>query len=107
MTCPKTQNFSAWINVMPGSEHKLIVVGEVETTAGNLQPKLAMAVPQGINPSILLLNLTIEETGDVGTKDIAFRDVRFEMPASEGQYTSVSILHEGTVCLGFDVSTAS
>lgn len=102
-----TKDWAAWINTMPGSEHKLIVTGKVETEAGNLVPVLREAVPQGINPAILLLELTIEVDGDFGTQDIAFRDARFEKPAKAGQYSNVEILENGEVLAGVEVTEAS
>lgn len=92
----KSRNWNAWINLMPGSKTELIVTGEVETTAGNLVPVLKEAVPQGFNPSILTLELTIERQGNFGTADVAYRNARFEKPAGQGQYDSVSIKHKGT-----------
>jgi hypothetical protein len=91
---------------MPGSDHKLIVTGMVETVGGNLQPKLIEASPQGINPQTLLLNLSIVDTGNIGTKDINYRDARFEKPASSGQYTNVEVFFEGDSCFGIEVTEA-
>jgi hypothetical protein len=86
---------AAWVNLMPGSDHKLIVTGRVLTNAGNLLPVLNEAVPQDLNPQILMLNLTIEQQGDFGTQDISYRDAQFEKPARAGEYTQVAISHEG------------
>lgn len=107
MACPKTREFSAWINLMPGSDPKLIVTGKVETNASNMHPKLKEAVPQGINPHVLLLTLTIDQTGDLGTQDISYRPARFEKPAERGQYTQVQISFDGESCLTLDVTEAS
>ncbi|NKB20298.1 MAG: hypothetical protein GKS01_07095 [Alphaproteobacteria bacterium] len=96
-------DFSAWINLMPPGPSQLIVVGKVVTNGGNLQPKLTERVPPGINPVILMLDLTIEKTGNVGTEDVAPRDVRFERPAEQGQYETVEIYFEGELCQSLDV----
>lgn len=106
-SCPKTREFSAWINLMPGSDPKLIVAGQVETSASNMHPKLMETIPQGINPQILLLTLTIEETGDLGTQNIAYRPARFDKPAERGQYSQVEISFDGESCLTLDVTEAS
>lgn len=107
MPCPEMSDFSAWINLQPGSENKLIVVGKVTTFGGNMVPTLTEIVPQGINPSILLLELTIVDTGKPGTKDISPRPVRFEKPASKGQYSQVDISFEDETCLLLDVTEAN
>ena len=106
MSCPEMSEFSAWINLMPGTEPTLIVIGKVVTNGGDLQPKLTIREPQGFNPAILLLDLTIEATGGVGTDDVAPRDVRFEKPASQGQYTHVDIFYAGKSCLVIEVTEA-
>ncbi len=103
---PKTQKFSAWINLMPGTDSKIIVVGEVETSASNNLPVLTRTDPQGIIPEHLLLDLSIIEAGEDGTQDIRFRPVRYEEPASQGQFTTVSIQWMGEVILTLDVTEA-
>ena len=106
MVCPEMSDFAAWINLMPPSSGQLIVTGKVVTTAGNKLPKLTAKTPQGINPKMLLLDLTIETTSDVGTDDVAPRDVRFEKPAGKGQYTDVEVFFGGESCLSIKVEEA-
>ncbi|MFA3919097.1 hypothetical protein [Ruegeria hyattellae] len=102
---PNTKDFAAWINLMPGSDPKLIVVGKVETSADNMHPKLTRTVPQGANPTIFLLDLTIEQVG-VGSEVIGYRETRHEEHASKGQYFHVAIMWEGTQILQLNVSEA-
>jgi hypothetical protein len=97
-----TKDWHAWINLQPGSERKLIVIGKVETSAGNMVPVLRKAVPRGFNPAILILDLSIEQQGDRGSADVAYRDARFETPAEPGLYTSVVIRHDGADIAGID-----
>jgi hypothetical protein len=104
MTCPNTQDFSAWINLQPPGPPQLIVKGEVETDAGHFLPVLAERVPQGFNPTILMLDLTIKDTGQGGTDDVSFRPCRFDKPAERGQYISAEIYFEGTLCVTLDVA---
>ncbi|UWQ36564.1 hypothetical protein K3552_13775 [Leisingera aquaemixtae] len=106
MTCPEMADFSAWINLMPPSSGTLIVVGRVVTNGGDLQPKLTERIPQGINPQILILDLTIEQTGGPGTNDVAQRDVRFEKQASQGQHSTVEIYFEGEQCTSLEITEA-
>lgn len=106
MACPKTSDFSAWINVMPPSPSNIIVAGKVETKMGNLLPKLTERVPQGINSAILILDLTIEQDGEFGTTDVVMRDARFEKLAERGQYQTVEIYSGDDKCISLDVSEA-
>ncbi|TPE50191.1 hypothetical protein [Amaricoccus solimangrovi] len=107
MACPDTRDFAAWIDLMPGDESRLIVAGEVKTTSGNLLPRLAEAEPQGINPRDLLLVLSLEQCGEVGTDDVAYRPVRFEKPAVRDQYATVTVLSDGEICFTLEVTEAS
>lgn len=97
MSVPEIMNFHAYHNTQPPGPGSLYVVGEVETDNGALRPILRKTEPQGISPTILLLTLTIEKTGDTGTKDIAFRDARYDHEGSyDGVYETVEILFEGS-----------
>ncbi len=107
MTSPNTRGFAAWINAQPPGPRKLIVTGEVETTNGALKPVLTKREPQGINGSILLLVLTIVDTGQVGTADIDYRDVRYEQTDHIGPITRVDIIWDNDIIESLPVSTAS
>ncbi|BCG76537.1 hypothetical protein [Mesorhizobium sp. 113-3-3] len=107
MAAPANRKWKAWINVMPGASPAIHVTGEVETRAGNLVPKLKMTVPQGINPAILMLDLTIVKKGDVGTDDVAYRKVAYRKPARKGQYTEVDIFYEKSIITRVKVTEAN
>jgi len=107
MPCPKTKGFSAWINVMPGAAQDLTVSGQVETGSGTLLPQLTERVPQGINPEILLLDLTIVESGQTGLPVVGFREAIFRRPASKGQFTQVEILCKDDTCVSIKVTEAT
>ena len=98
MTAPKTRNWSA--NELPdfaGHRYHLKVHGEVETSATNYAPKLTEHIPQGFNPRILLLDLTIVETAEIGGQVVAFRSADYDRPTNGHQYDEVDILFEGNV----------
>ncbi|MBX3529121.1 MAG: hypothetical protein KF849_00835 [Rhizobiaceae bacterium] len=102
-SAPKVRKFSATTDRQPPGRSRLNVVGEVETIAGNKQPKLSRAEPQGIVPTQLILDLTIVDTGGGGTDDVAFREVRYTEPAAPGQFTSVLIRWNGKAVITLDV----
>jgi len=98
MTAPKTRNWSA--NELPdfaGHRYHLKVHGEVETSATNYAPKLTEHIPQGFNARILLLDLTIVKTAEVGGQVVAFRSADYDRPTNGHQYDEVDILFEGNV----------
>ncbi|MFN5119270.1 MAG: hypothetical protein ACK5JJ_14330 [Cyanobacteriota bacterium] len=96
MTFPVTQNWQAFENRQPpvtDNSVPLLVTGEVETAYAALQPVLRRAIPQGINPNILLLSLSVEQIDDLEpARSTAFREVRFDDTVSLGQFTQVDII---------------
>jgi hypothetical protein len=79
---------------LAGSERKLTVTGEVETRRSNETPGLVEASPQGINPDILILDVTIATDG-AGNDVMAWKEVvPFVKPISRRQYTHVTIRRE-------------
>jgi hypothetical protein len=70
--------FKAWIDELPGSPHRLIVIGEVECPTTGWTVGLSEAVPQGINGAILILQIdAVSPTGPAGQM-ITRLAVRFE-----------------------------
>ena len=93
-SAPQTSNWKAVEDRQP-SGVSLRVTGTVTTTMSNQEPHLTKARPQGINPSILLLDLSIATTGDVGSTVMGERNVEYREDISAGQYTSIEIRYEG------------
>jgi hypothetical protein len=105
---PKTKDWAAWENRMPqigGTGPTLYVTGKVKVPGTQYKPVLTPAAPQGINPKILLLNLSIEGQGDAQGGE-SWRDVRYEQPVAAGQYVQVSILFQGSMIDNLDVTIA-
>jgi hypothetical protein len=99
MTKPtiKTRNWKAWQNLQPpiGPTVRMTVTGEFESTNSNQTARLTEHRPQGINPAILLLDLTVSTSG-VGNDVVQWRDVgTFKKDIRKNQYTEVEILWEG------------
>ena len=84
-----------------GSNRKITVTGTVETSNSSQEPELVEAVPQGINPAILLLKLKIP--GGIGGTVMGERSVMFEKPVEEGQYSQVTIRREDGETVTIDV----
>jgi hypothetical protein len=98
MSAPNTRNWKAV--EMPdfvGRIYRLTVTGEVEVSATNLTPKLDEHIPQGFNPRILLLDLTIVSAGGLGGPIMIYKPARYARPTTGDQYEEVDILFEGKV----------
>jgi hypothetical protein len=93
-SAPQTSNWKAVEDRQPPGVN-LTVTGKVKTTNSNQVPHLAKANPQGFNPAILLLDLSITTSGDAGGTVNGTRDVEYREDIKAGQYTSVQIRHEG------------
>ena len=102
-----SRDWKAWINTQPGADKKLFVTGEVETSSLNMVPVLKPAVPQGINATILLLDVTSERQGNAGGAQIGFREARYEREAQKGEYTEVAIFFEDDVIASVPVEDVS
>ena len=102
---PTTRDFSAWINLVPGAPSKLIVVGEVETPASNQKPHLSVSA--GSPPARTLhLDLSIRNTGGIGTPAFQFWPARHEQSAAKGEYASVVIFWNGEEHIRLPVTEA-
>ena len=78
---PSTRNWRA--NELPdfaGGHYHVEVTGEVQASATNYMPKLTYRNPQGINPRILMLDLTIEKTAEFGGQVVMFRKADYSRP---------------------------
>ena len=60
-----------------------------------MQPVLTKAQSQGINEKILILDLALNETAEIGTTVISYQPVRYDDKISQGQYKQVQIVYEG------------
>jgi hypothetical protein len=95
---PATRNWKAdEIPDFAGRRYLLAVRGDVQVTATNLAPKLTVHTPQGFNPRILLLDLSIVSTGRFGGQIVFFRSVHFTKVTSGDQYDEVDILFDGKI----------
>jgi hypothetical protein len=92
---PQTRNWKA--NEMPdfaGGGYYLTVTGDVEVSATNKTPHLSSHSPQGFNPRILLLDLTISESG-FGADVMTWKRVAYRARTNGNQYDQTDILFDG------------
>jgi hypothetical protein len=104
MAAPQTRNWKA--NEIPdfaGRTYRLVVTGDVQVTATNLDPVLSMHMPQGINPRILLLDLKIVSRGGFGGQIVFYKHTMFMRRTSGHQYDEVDILWQGKIIKRIEV----
>jgi hypothetical protein len=95
---PNTRNWKA--NEIPdfiGRIYRLVVTGDVEVTSTNLEPRLSVHSPQGINPRILLLDLKIVSAGGFGGQIVFYKHVMFQKVTSGNSFSEVDILFGGKI----------
>jgi hypothetical protein len=87
----KSRDWYAWINRMPPPPDEFHVVGEVYVSNPGVEPFLTPKVPQGINPSILLLDLYLIQKPGVWPDVLVWKPVRYDKVAPGVKYTQVQV----------------
>jgi hypothetical protein len=86
--------FKAWLDKMPGANNTLHVTGKVTVPTTGFHVSLVEAVPQGINPKILILEVKkVRPTGAAGDV-VTHVPVRYDR-AHSPDYTDVTIRDDG------------
>jgi len=90
----KCYGWKAWLDIMPPGPWTLHVTGKCQFPTHGYKVSLKPTVPQGINPTILLLTKTVKPpTGPVITTPEVV-DVNFKMK-TKTKYKAVTILPDG------------
>jgi hypothetical protein len=84
--------FKAWIDRMPGSRPKLIVVGDVQVPTSGWHVWLSKHVPQGINPNILILDVNATKPSGIVLEVVTTIPLRYEESPPQHEYTQVTVL---------------
>lgn len=84
------KGFKAWLDTMPGSSKSLTVLCSVEVPTSGWKGSLNEAIPQGINPAILLLDATLTEPTGIVLQVISTVEQCFQK-ANSPRYESVTI----------------
>jgi hypothetical protein len=91
----RTQDWYALLNIMPPGPARLHVKGEVQVLNTKMHARLLKKEPQGINPTILLLDLIlIQEPGPAG-QIVFFVEVQYEQLAKNHLYREVTVFSDG------------
>lgn len=87
------RNWQAWLNTMPPKPDDFHVTGDVLVGNPGIHPALTMREPQGINPTILLLDLHLIQQPGMWPQVMTCAPARFDrvMPPNATNYQSVEI----------------
>lgn len=92
----KTSNWNAWVDRQPPGPPAFHLTGIVELPHAGFEVTLAPSEPQGFNPAILMMELTVTELDGMHTQAVEGRGVRFDISPYEGNlYREVTIMHAG------------
>lgn len=90
----RTKDFTAFVSAIPPGPRKLIVAGTVVVGHPGHRVTLKPAQPQGFNPRILLMNLTVERVEGNFPQVVTDVPVRYE-EVGPADYDRVTILPDG------------
>lgn len=91
----KCTGWNAWEDQMPPGPATLHVTGKCKFPTHGYKVKLKKAVPQGINPAILLLKKVVTAPSGPVTQMPEVVEVKYQQRVKKGQYKRVTILPEG------------
>jgi hypothetical protein len=93
----KCRNWHAWLNTMPPKPDDFHVSGDVLVGNPGVTPVLTMREPQGINPTILLLDLHLVQQPGMWPQQMTCAAAKYSrvMPPGSKNYTAVDIYADG------------
>jgi len=97
----KASDWAAWVNLMPPGPKSFFVVGSVTVSNLGQVPVLKPGNP-GINPKILILDLTVEQKPGQWPMPVIPREARYEIKDYKGNYSQVTI-RSGSSSITIDV----
>jgi hypothetical protein len=103
----ESQDWYAWIDLMPPGPNHLHVMGEVQVPNPGVDPFLATKHPQGINPSILLLDLHLVQRPGIWPDVVVWKQVRYDRIVHGAQYRQVQVFCEEKMIADMSVEIIS
>lgn len=87
----ETKEWHSWINLMPPPPNEFHVVGDVLVSNPGIKALLIPKVPQGINPTILLLDLVLVQQPGFWPQVMTWAEARYDKIVKENPYKAVQI----------------
>ena len=91
----KTRAWSAWNNKMPPPPDDVHVIGEVYVSNPGVEPRLRLHQPQGINKTILLLDLYLYQKPGIWPQVFVWAKTRYDAIAKPSRYKQAQIIFGG------------
>jgi hypothetical protein len=91
MTVLLRETFKAWIHRAPDAPPRLIMIGDVRVPTNAWRARLTRRSPQGINPKILILDVSAQEIGGDAQDEITTIPLRYEESPLLDEYGRVMI----------------
>src|SRR4029434_1322222 len=92
---PNAEDWIAWINKMPPPPDTLHVRGQVVVSNPGVDVFLYKKVPQGINPTILLLKLMVVQRPGIWPQVLPQKSVAYEEVGRSLPYKTVEVFENG------------
>jgi len=91
IACSNTRNWYAWNDLMPPKPNFFQVIGQVEVSNSGVVPNLSVRIPQGVNPTILLLDLDLIQLPGEWPQVMRWIQARYDQVVLEPRYQTVSV----------------
>jgi hypothetical protein len=98
-----THNWQAWIDKMPPPPDTLHVLGEVEVSNPGVEVALFKKQPQGINRTIILLDLFLFQRPGVWPDVVVCKQAAYREVGRNLNYVSAEVFYQGTSIASFPV----
>ena len=89
-----TRGWYAWNNRMPIGPGSFHTIGEVEVGNPGIIAILAPKIPQGMNPTILLLDLHLRQRPGMWPQVVTWATARYDSDIPDPPYTHVQVFCE-------------
>jgi hypothetical protein len=100
---PDTRGWYAWNDLMPPTPDFVHVVGEVLVPNPGVGAELTYREPQGINPAILLLDLTLHQKPGIWPQVLVWKPVNYDAVLGATKYARAVIFYDGAPLIALDV----
>ncbi len=92
----ENKNWYAWIDLMPPPPNNLSLVGEIMVANPGVKAILTPRVPQGINPTILMLELILVQRTGFWPQMMTWVEARYDKVVADNPYKFIIVYSNET-----------